>query len=455
MTTETNIPLGATRTDPKSKIVAFRFRGNKLVNRAKLPTRYASNYTYYGDSNKREIKEGVACLTVLAVVRDDVNPQVNRKASRFVPVINIFGAPEKRVPYFVDVPDMSLFRAALGSSASDVVFRTLISRQEGGFSTTLDSRQALEGTLLAPLFRALSGRTSFNEVNADPFLSEIARNPFLTEARTNELLERSMKSKKTNLMSTKIHQKGFTPYSAIAMQNFFSVCEALRSGRDSDRLQTIFAKDIAKPYVFKAETSEKSVAEILKVPVAEKKIDKVAVDSTGQKKTIVYNDGSTETLFKDGVSATETNLKDTDKEEKTMTQKVSEVLSETASNLAKPHRTIDALSEAFKVGAQTAVADEAANAILGVAEALVGDAYPELAKTEQGKLLMKLMAATVLHHVADANVPFIPEKEATKYACSLVMEAATRDLVQPKIAIITPAITSLAAVGRMAIAGNK
>ena len=68
---------------------------------------------------------------------------------------------------------------------------------------------------------------------------------------------------------------------------------------------------------------------------------------------------------------------------------------------------------------------------------------------------MKLMAATVLHHVADANVPFIPEKEATKYACSLVMEAATRDLVQPKIAIITPAITSLAAVGRMAIAGNK
>lgn len=123
--------------------------------------------------------------------------------------------------------------------------------------------------------------------------------------------------------------------------------------------------------------------------------------------------------------------------------------------LLAPQETLGALGEAVKQGAQVAVADEAANAVLAVAEVMVGDAYPELAKTDGGKKVVKLVAATLLHHAANAGVPFIPDAEATKFACNLVMQAAARDLIQPKIAVLTPALAQLAAVGKTALGASQ
>lgn len=132
--------------------------------------------------------------------------------------------------------------------------------------------------------------------------------------------------------------------------------------------------------------------------------------------------------------------------------KVDTKMANTKSNsLLEPRETVSALGEALKAGAQVAVADEAANAVLAVAEVLVGEAYPELATTESGKKIMKLVAASLLHHAASSGVAFIPDAESTKFACSLVMQAAARDLIQPKLAVLTPALASLASVGRTAL----
>lgn len=122
-----------------------------------------------------------------------------------------------------------------------------------------------------------------------------------------------------------------------------------------------------------------------------------------------------------------------------------------STSLLEPRETVSALGEALKAGAQVAVADEAANAVLAVAEVLVGEAYPELATTESGKKIMKLVAASLLHHAASSGVAFIPDADSTKFACSLVMQAAARDLIQPKLALLTPALASLASVGRTAL----
>lgn len=118
-----------------------------------------------------------------------------------------------------------------------------------------------------------------------------------------------------------------------------------------------------------------------------------------------------------------------------------------------PQETLSVLGSAIKAGTQVAVADEAANAVMAVAEVLVGDAFPDLAKTEAGRSVAKLVAATLLHHVAETTT-FIPEAQATKAACSLVMQASSRDLIQPKLAALTPVLASLAAVGKTALSAN-
>lgn len=130
-----------------------------------------------------------------------------------------------------------------------------------------------------------------------------------------------------------------------------------------------------------------------------------------------------------------------EKKEEKMTQP-------TTSTFLSPTETVNVLSEAVKHGSQVAVADEAANAVLAVVEVLVSDEYPDLLKTEGGKTLAKLVAATLLHHLASSNVPFVPDCSATKAACGLVMEAAARDILQPKIKALTPVLANLATVGK-------
>ncbi len=104
--------------------------------------------------------------------------------------------------------------------------------------------------------------------------------------------------------------------------------------------------------------------------------------------------------------------------------------------------------EALIHGAKVAAADEGGNAVLGIAEEVFGDLYPELAKTAQGKSLMKLTTAFAVAYAATSFPGVMPGGVENIQAASLMIaEAAGRDLIQPHMEKITPMIKQLAAVG--------
>lgn len=92
------------------------------------------------------------------------------------------------------------------------------------------------------------------------------------------------------------------------------------------------------------------------------------------------------------------------------------------------------LTDALAHGAKVAVADEASTVVLNLAKMLIGDAYPEFFKSKQGEDLAKIITATGLYHLASNNPDMIPMGEGVAAACSLVIEASSRDIVQPHIA---------------------
>jgi uncharacterized protein YodC (DUF2158 family) len=109
---------------------------------------------------------------------------------------------------------------------------------------------------------------------------------------------------------------------------------------------------------------------------------------------------------------------------------------------------IDLIVEAAAHGAKVGVADEAGNATLGIAEAIFGEHYPEMAKTERGRTIMKGVAAGLTLMAADKYPELFGSlAEGAKNGCTMVIEAAGRDLIQPELKKITPLVKQLAEVG--------
>jgi hypothetical protein len=105
------------------------------------------------------------------------------------------------------------------------------------------------------------------------------------------------------------------------------------------------------------------------------------------------------------------------------------------------------ITKALTRGAKTGVANKAGDMILAAGMKLIGKQSPALTKfvaTKNGKLVGKLIAATVLMHLADVDNSPIPHAEEVSEACGLVMEAVGRDALEPLIDQLTPELTAIA-----------
>ena len=117
--------------------------------------------------------------------------------------------------------------------------------------------------------------------------------------------------------------------------------------------------------------------------------------------------------------------------------------------------TKDMLVASVTHGTKVAAADEASEVLLALVEALVGDAYPDLARTERGKDFVKIFAALGLHYAATNYSEMIPQADGVAAACGLVVEASARDVVQPELKKLGPVLKRLASLGQGALAGDE
>ena len=110
----------------------------------------------------------------------------------------------------------------------------------------------------------------------------------------------------------------------------------------------------------------------------------------------------------------------------------------------------DLLIASAKRGAKVGLADEAGNVILQFADSASGGKLSPYMRTEEGKALVKLVAATLLLH----GIDFVSDDESTREnvaaGCGLVVEAASRDFLQPKMAELRKVGLDLARIGAQA-----
>jgi hypothetical protein len=115
-------------------------------------------------------------------------------------------------------------------------------------------------------------------------------------------------------------------------------------------------------------------------------------------------------------------------------------------NMSTRKSIVESAIRGVKVGA----ADEAANQVLTIAESLFGDAYPDLAKTEEGRAFLKVATASALNYAAANHSELLGGDEISDgiiAATEMVVEAAVRDIVQPRMAKIGDTIQLLAKIG--------
>lgn len=116
----------------------------------------------------------------------------------------------------------------------------------------------------------------------------------------------------------------------------------------------------------------------------------------------------------------------------------------TMATAIKKKQIVDALTH----GAGVAAADEAANLILEIGNDIVGDAQMKhLTSTPQGASMTKAVLATLLIHGVDVVTEDASQRQQVEKACELVLEAASRDLLQPKMSKIRARVAQLAQAG--------
>lgn len=146
--------------------------------------------------------------------------------------------------------------------------------------------------------------------------------------------------------------------------------------------------------------------------------------------------------------ATPTNKKpETKKEEKTTMA--------TGKTSMEKTKTLETVKEAMVHGAQVAVADEAGEVMLNVAQVMLGDAYPALLATPDGKEVAKGMTAIALMYAIDSLPGIVPQEEGVRAASAMVLEAVSRDLVQPRLKRLEPVLLSLASAGAKVLSPVK
>lgn len=122
----------------------------------------------------------------------------------------------------------------------------------------------------------------------------------------------------------------------------------------------------------------------------------------------------------------------------------------TANNTGRTGSKKDLLVASAKRGAKVGLADEAGNVILQFADSASGGKLSPYMRTEEGKALVKLVAATLLLHGVDLVSDDEATREQVAAGCGLVVEAATRDFLKPKLAELRKVGLDLARIGAQA-----
>jgi hypothetical protein len=133
---------------------------------------------------------------------------------------------------------------------------------------------------------------------------------------------------------------------------------------------------------------------------------------------------------------------------------------EIMSNYLAKKSTVERVKLAVKQGAAVAIADEAGNAMLEIGKAiLIGDdkdgpaaiAIGSMLNSAQGRSLLKLTAATALMQACNSGLIDEEEYPFVGTGADLVVQAAARDLLQPRMALLTTQLGKLSAAGRRAV----
>lgn len=109
----------------------------------------------------------------------------------------------------------------------------------------------------------------------------------------------------------------------------------------------------------------------------------------------------------------------------------------------------------MKLGAQTGLADEAGNALLQIADKMTDGKVLHHCPTPETQALLKLVTATLLIHGIDLFEADETTKNRVNAACGLVIQAATRDFIQPKMKEIRQATMGLANIGQRSLEAPK
>lgn len=121
----------------------------------------------------------------------------------------------------------------------------------------------------------------------------------------------------------------------------------------------------------------------------------------------------------------------------------------------KTSSTMETVKDSLVHGAQVAVADEAGELMLSAAETLLGDAYPALLSTPDGKEIAKGITAVALLYATDTLPGVVPQEENVRVAAGLVLEAVARDVVQPRLKMLQPVLLQLASAGAKAVISSN
>lgn len=109
--------------------------------------------------------------------------------------------------------------------------------------------------------------------------------------------------------------------------------------------------------------------------------------------------------------------------------------------------TKDVIVASVVRGAKTAAADEAAGILLAIATALLGENAPAILSDPNRESLAKVLVASALHYAATKWPEAVPQADHVAVACGLVIEAESRDVIQPKLEALRPLFGRLAAAG--------
>lgn len=108
--------------------------------------------------------------------------------------------------------------------------------------------------------------------------------------------------------------------------------------------------------------------------------------------------------------------------------------------------TLALAKRAVTHGGQVAFAAEADSRLVDIFERMLGESYPAVFKTENGRKMARALFPLAVHYGVTTGLLPVPEAEKVKYGCELAVEAASRDVIQPYLSLLAAAVLEFAKV---------